>query len=65
MSDTGRDDGERDVQERSWLLDWGKDEELEGEIMNAFEYIGLTLMALGIGMFILAGIVYIIAQYTE
>lgn len=33
--------------------------------MNAFEYIGLTLMALGIGMFILAGIVYIIAQYTE
>jgi hypothetical protein len=65
MSDTGRDDGERDVQERGWLLDWGKDEELEGEIMNAFEYIGLTLMALGIGMFILAGIVYIIAQYTE
>ena len=65
MSDTGRDDGERNVQEPSWLLDWGKDEELEGEIMNAFEYIGLTLMALGIGIFILMGIVYIIAQYTE
>lgn len=65
MSDTGRDDGERDVQERGWLLDWRKNEELEGEIMNAFEYIGLTLMALGISLFILMGIVYIIAKYTE
>lgn len=65
MSDTGRDDGERNVQKPSWLLDWGKDEELEGEIMNAFEYIGLTLITLGISLFILMGIVYIIAKYTE
>jgi len=46
-------------------LDWREDDEVEGEIMNAFEYVGLTLMALGIGMFILMGIVYIIAKYIE
>jgi len=65
MSYSGRDDKERDVQERGWFLDWREDDEVEGEIMNAFEYVGLTLMALGIGMFILTGIVYIIAKYIE
>ncbi|NBS69223.1 hypothetical protein EBT31_09975 [bacterium] len=65
MSYSGRDDKERDVQERGWFLDWREDDEVEGEIMNAFEYVGLTLMALGIGMFILMGIVYIIAKYIE
>jgi hypothetical protein len=65
MSYSGRDDKERDVQERGWFLDWREDDEVEGEIMNAFEYVGLTLMALGIGMFILMGIVYILAKYIE
>jgi len=65
MSYSGRDDKERDVQERGWFLDWREDDEVEGEIMNAFEYVGLTLMSLGIGMFILMGIVYIIAKYIE
>lgn len=33
--------------------------------MNAFEYVGLTLVAMGIGMFILMGIVYLFAKYVE
>ena len=65
MSDTGGDDTKRDVQKWGWLLDWGEDDEVEGEIMNAFEYVGLTLMALGIGLFILMGIVYIFSKFIE
>lgn len=65
MSDTRGDDGERDVQERGWFLDWGEDEKLDGEIMNAFEYIGLTLMALGIGLLIVMGVVYIFSNFVE
>ena len=65
MSDTGGDDTKGDVQKWGWLLDWGEDDEVEGEIMNAFEYVGLTLVALGIGMFILTGIVYIFAKFIE
>lgn len=65
MSDTRGDDGERDVQERGWFLDWREDEKLDGEIMNAFEYIGLTLMALGIGLLIVMGVVYIFSNFIE
>jgi hypothetical protein len=65
MSDTGGDDTKRDVQKWGWLLDWGEDDEVEGEIMNAFEYVGLTLVALGIGLFILMGIVYIFSKFIE
>ena len=65
MLDPRRDVAERNAKKQGWFLDWGEDEELEGEIMNAFEYVGLTLMALGIGMFILAGIVYLLAKYVE
>lgn len=64
MSDTGRDDGKGDVQEPSWLLDWREDAELEGE-MNVFEVIGLAFMALGVGMFILIGIVCIFSRFIK
>lgn len=33
--------------------------------MNAFEYIGLTLVALGIGVFVLAGVAYFIDQFID
>lgn len=65
MFDTRGDDAERDVQERGWFLDWREDEKLDGEIMNAFEYIGLTLMALGIGLLIVMGVVYIFSNFVE
>lgn len=64
MSDTGRNDGKGDVQERSWILDSWEDAELEGE-MNVFEVIGIAFMALGVGMFVLIGIVALLSRFIK
>lgn len=64
MPNTRRNDGEGDVEELGWLLDWGQDAELEGE-MNVFEVIGIAFMALGIGMFFLIGIVCIFSRLIK
>lgn len=64
MSDTGRDDRAGYVEEPSWVLDWRKDAELEGE-MNVFEHIGLAFMAVGIALFILIGIVCIFSRFIK
>lgn len=64
MSDTGRNDGKGDVQERSWILDSWEDAELEEE-MNVFEVIGIAFMALGVGMFVLIGIVALLSKFIK
>lgn len=64
MPNTRRNDGEGDVEELGWLLDWRKDAELEGE-MNVFEVIGIAFMALGVGMFVLIGIVCIFSRLIK
>jgi hypothetical protein len=33
--------------------------------MNAFEFVGLILIGLGIGVFVLAGVAYGISQFLE
>lgn len=64
MSDTGRDDRAGYVEEPSWVLDWRKDAELEGE-MNVFEHIGLAFMAVGIALFLLIGIVCVFSRFIK
>lgn len=65
MSDYRGDDWQKNVQERGRVLDWRENEELDGGIMSIFEYIGLTLISLGICMFVFIGITCAVFKLME